>query len=254
MNFSIILPTYNNLELAKQAISSVLMQRDCSFELIVVDDSSTTIIEQFIKGRNDDHIKYHHNISPLGAVKNWNYGLSLATGQYIILLHHDERISNESHLKKINEQMSLGYEIVIAPVIVYIGNNIHTNIFQNKRIRKYMIRHPKLLFCANAIGPTACVCFKRNCALAFHEKLHWLVDVEWYYELLKGRNTSLLDNTYTIISKHGHDDQITNHINIRKALYDDVKEIKKIHVNNILINIALIMNKLILQLHKIAKK
>lgn len=254
MKFSIILPTYNNLDLAKQAIYSVLRQSISDYELIVVDDSTTYIIEHFIKGMDDVRIRYYHNIPPLGAVKNWNYGLYLASGEYIILLHHDENICNTKHLETIKEYMSIGYDIAIAPVKVFIGNKVHTNIFQNRIIRKFMITHPLLLYCANAIGPTACVCLRRDCLIPFCEKLIWLVDVEWYYSLLKGKKRLLLNNNYTIASKHGHDCQITNQINIRKAQHNDSMEIRKIHSNNIFISIALIVNEMILQLHRITKK
>lgn len=254
MDFSIVLPTYNNLDLAEHAINSVLRQNVSNYELIVVDDSSTDIIEHFIREKRDKHIKYHHNIHPLGAVKNWNYGLSLTTGEYVILLHHDECLSNDKHLEAIERQVSNGYDIIIAPVTVFIGNKVHKNIFQNKIIRKFMIDHPLLLYCANAIGPTACICLKRNCIVHFHEELTWLVDVEWYYELLKGRRVTLLSDGYSIISRHGHDDQITNQINIRKAQCKDIIEIRRMHSYNVFISLALAINRAILQLHRITKK
>jgi len=254
MDFSVVLPTYNNLDLARQAALSVLSQSSYSYELIIVDDSSKGDIEKFAHELDDARVRYYHNASPLGAVSNWNHGLNMATGDFVILLHHDERFSNPSHLEKIKELMAQGCDVAISPVSVFIGDERHTNIFQRERVRAFMIRHPLLLFCANAIGPTACVCVRKSSLAAFNEELHWLVDVQWYYELLKGRIVSLLGSDYPIVSRHGHGDQITNLINVYKTQAEDSAVIRKLYKNNIRIRIALFVNKAMLQIRKLARK
>ena len=45
-DFSVVLPTYNHVVLARQAIVSVLRQRHVSIELIVTDDSDDDAIAQ----------------------------------------------------------------------------------------------------------------------------------------------------------------------------------------------------------------
>ena len=44
---SIIIPTYNNLELFKRAYNSVISQDEKDVEVIVVDDSSTNDIQNY---------------------------------------------------------------------------------------------------------------------------------------------------------------------------------------------------------------
>jgi glycosyltransferase involved in cell wall biosynthesis len=89
--FSIVIPTYNDLNLFMISLNSVLTQDYSNFELIIVDDSSTSDIQNYIQlFEAENRIIYIKNSIPIGAVKNWNYGLQNVKGDYCILLHHDE--------------------------------------------------------------------------------------------------------------------------------------------------------------------
>jgi len=73
---SIILPVYNQKELIKESIDSILAQEYAFFELIIINDGSTDNVQEVIR------IKYYdlpHN----GLAKTLNYGLSLANGEFI---------------------------------------------------------------------------------------------------------------------------------------------------------------------------
>ena len=50
---SIILPTYNNLTLFKQALQGIQIQKGVRYEVIVVDDSSNNEIENYVRGINN---------------------------------------------------------------------------------------------------------------------------------------------------------------------------------------------------------
>ena len=121
INFSIILPSYNNFELFKEALESILKQKDVSFEIIICDDSEDNYIEEYVKSIHHNHIIYSHNIAPTGAVKNWNYGLEKAHGQYVMILHHDERMDNPNHLYEAEQRFMSGSDIIVSPVKVYFN-------------------------------------------------------------------------------------------------------------------------------------
>ena len=72
LDFSIIIPTYNNLELFKRAVDSVLIQKNVSYEVIVVDDSTNNNIEDYINKTDLLRIRYYHHKPSKGAVANWN--------------------------------------------------------------------------------------------------------------------------------------------------------------------------------------
>ena len=88
--FSIVIPAYNQLSLLQRALDSVLCQKEADYEIIISDDSSDDKIERYIQELGNTNIRYYHHQQGKGAADNWNHGLQKATGQYLILMHHDE--------------------------------------------------------------------------------------------------------------------------------------------------------------------
>ena len=70
IDISIIIPTYNSLNLLQKSLNSIIDQKDIKLEVIVVDDSTNSIIFNYLKKINSDKVKYYKNISKKGAVNN----------------------------------------------------------------------------------------------------------------------------------------------------------------------------------------
>ncbi len=89
---SIILPTYNYAHYLPAALESLLAQTYKNFEVIVVDDASSDNTKQVINKflNQSDKIKYFKNRKNLGPAKNFNRGLSYASGQYVVFFHPDD--------------------------------------------------------------------------------------------------------------------------------------------------------------------
>lgn len=215
--FSIILPTYNNKELFARAIQSVLCQQG-EYHIIVVDDSTNNDIEDYVASLDHTSITYIHNKPSLGAVKNWNSGLQLAQGDYIIIMHHDEAFATKDHLVKIQSQMESGADVVLSRIQVSLTNGKTYGLY-NKFIKQLMLRHPCLCIAINSFGPCACIAFRR-CDTLFNEDMRWFVDVEWYYRILRNRHAVYLPDT-VIDSHHGSEGQITQNINPMKVAKAD---------------------------------
>ncbi len=221
-DFSIVIPAYNNLDLLKRALDSVLKQKDVTYEIIIVDDSTTNIIEEYIICLNNASIRYFHNRPSLGAVPNWNYGLSLTKGNYVILLHHDEAFDSEEHLLSLKNIMS-NCDISVSDIVVYVEGKERRNLII-KNFKRLMLAFPIISFVINAVGPTACLCIKKDCIIPFNDNLKWLVDVEWYYRLFKWNKCHT--NNLRISSTFGHAGQITRNIDIRETEIKDIQEIE----------------------------
>jgi glycosyltransferase involved in cell wall biosynthesis len=94
---SIILPVYNPPEeLFRQTIHSVLGQIYENWELCIADDASTNkrikeMIDEFAK--NDFRIKVEYRKENGHISKASNSALALATGEYTLLLDHDDLLS-----------------------------------------------------------------------------------------------------------------------------------------------------------------
>lgn len=255
-DFSIIIPAYNYVDLFRRALNSVLSQKDISLEIIVVDDSINNDIESYVHDINQPTIRYYHNHPAKGAIANWNYGLSLAKGKYIEVLHHDEALANDNILSEVKQQFESEHcSSVIINYKVFINGHTKKEYFIKKHLRPYFNEHPNLLFLANLLGPCACVFIKKEHIEFFDEKIRWYVDVDWYYRILRKRKISILNPHYFISSIHGHQGQITESINIQSEAIKDTKIIsEKYHSSYI--NTLLIINKLLCKPHikRIIKK
>ena len=98
---SICIPNYNYGRFIGDAIQSALEQTYKNFELIIVDNCSTDNSEEVIKSFSDPRIRYCKNDRNIGLIRNWNRCLSLARGEYITLLHADDKITPNSIEKRV---------------------------------------------------------------------------------------------------------------------------------------------------------
>lgn len=101
---SVLLPTYNRVELLSRAIESILSQSFIDFELLVIDDASTDGTKYFL----DDLSKKDARIIPIynaknnypDISKNLNEGLKVSRGKYIARLDDDDYWCDKDKLAK----------------------------------------------------------------------------------------------------------------------------------------------------------
>lgn len=245
---SVVIPSYKNLALCQQAVASVLKQASCDYEVIITDDTPGSEIEVWANSLNSNRIRYYHNVPSKGAIDNWNYGLSLAKGDILILLHHDEAFINEDYLEKLSILLKRN-DVVISNKKVIVASGVKKERFPNwiKRIILFL-KYP--LFAINVIGPCACVAFRKEFLQEFDNRMHWKVDIDWYFRILKSANKVLYIDSQEIISHHGHDGQITGNINIKEVSDADTKIIKEKY-NSFIINWLMSLGKVLSKLKHI---
>jgi glycosyltransferase involved in cell wall biosynthesis len=87
--FSVVIPTYNRAKFIHNTISSVLVQDEEDFEVIVVDDGGTDNTEEIIQSLGDPRVRYFHkNNEERGAARN--FGARQARGTFISFLDSDD--------------------------------------------------------------------------------------------------------------------------------------------------------------------
>ena len=96
--FSVIIPTYNRLNLLKRAVNSVLYQSFKDFEIIIVDDCSTDGTWEWLKSIKDKKIRVYRNEKNKGLSYNRNLGASKSKQEYLAFLDDDDWWEEE-HLK-----------------------------------------------------------------------------------------------------------------------------------------------------------
>lgn len=226
ITFSIIIPTYNQLPLLKRALESVLHQQGADYEVIVTDDSDNDEICTYIEALDKQTIKYFHHNSTGRAADNWNFGLSKAEGKFVIVMHHDEAMSSSNHLSLMAQALA-DSDVAMADVEV-MNSGKQSSRWLSHLTKKLCSKHPEWLFLQNAIGPTACIAFKRDQLQPFNPDLKWLIDIEWYYRLLKDKRVSIC-NTCKVQSTHGHAGQISQQLDIMQAFNQDKAIICQTH-------------------------
>ena len=93
---SFIIPSYNSASTMKRAIESILGQTaNIKYEIIIVDDGSIDNTEEVLRNyEKDERIKYYKKENS-GVADTRNYGVKMATGEYIIFVDSDDYISHD---------------------------------------------------------------------------------------------------------------------------------------------------------------
>ena len=86
---SVVLTTFNRLDVLPRAIDSVLGQLDVELELIVVNDGSTDGTASFLEGVTDPRVTFvNQENSGLSAARN--AGIAYASGEWVTFLDDDD--------------------------------------------------------------------------------------------------------------------------------------------------------------------
>ena len=99
---SVILPTYNRLDLLQLAIESIRAQSYSNIEIVVIDDYSTDETVNFLTeySKRDQRIRVIRNDKNIGFVRSLNKGIKEARGEYIARLDDDDSWCDSKKLEK----------------------------------------------------------------------------------------------------------------------------------------------------------
>src|SRR5687767_1145419 len=88
---SVCIPTFNTARYLREALDSVLDQSFPDYELVVYDDGSTDDTPVVMESYPASHVRYVRSEKNLGQAGAWNRCVELARGDYVALLHADDR-------------------------------------------------------------------------------------------------------------------------------------------------------------------
>lgn len=93
---SIVIPTYNRVNLLKRSLKSALRQSFSDIEVVVCDDGSGDGTREFLANINDCRLKVVSHSRNVGMFANMNSGLNAATGMHFLMLSDDDWLEAES--------------------------------------------------------------------------------------------------------------------------------------------------------------
>ena len=124
--FSIIIPTYNRVDLLPRCIDSVMNQSFTDFEVLVVDnyseDGTKDLLEQY--SQKDSRIRYiqEHNNGIIAHSRN--VGVKAARGQYICFLDSDDWYRKDKLELSYQCIKDLNADLIYHPLVVVSSKGV----------------------------------------------------------------------------------------------------------------------------------
>jgi glycosyltransferase involved in cell wall biosynthesis len=185
IQISCVIPAYERLDHFSRCLVSVLNQSITGLEILVCDDSRSDVIRRFLEtiDSRGHVIRYFAGPRNGNPVDNWNFGIQIARGRYVNVLHQDEfLVDTEFYSKAVRQLDQTGAAAVIAKsAVVAISRSSRFGLAQ--RLSRLTGSRPWTLFLMNWIGPTATIIFRARPDLVFDSRLVNLVDVDFYFRL-----------------------------------------------------------------------
>ncbi|MGB5855872.1 MAG: glycosyltransferase [Oceanisphaera sp.] len=159
---SVIVLTYNNLDLTKACLDSIEQFSDYpNLELVLVDNASQDGTPVFLQeyAINRPHVKVCLNDDNLGFSAGNNVGLAAATGDYLVILNNDTYVTHgwvQGLVRALKRSPELG---LVGPVTKNIGNEARINIDYDGMADMAATAATYTLTHAGEIYPAQCAAF-----------------------------------------------------------------------------------------------
>ena len=255
MKISVIIPTFNRIDLLKRAIDSVLNQSIKPYDIIVVDDGSIDGTSDMIQQKYKSIKLIQQKNSGVSAARN--NGIKNAQGDWIALLDSDDEWKKNKLEEQVNKLTDNPKYDFCHTNEIWIRNGIRVN--QKKRHKKYggFIFDKCLDICR--ISPSS-VLFNKNIFNHvgwFNDKLPVCEDYDLWLRITAEFEILFIDKPL-IVKYGGHSDQLSHSVEAIesfriKALESllensDLSKINRIHA------IEMIIKKLNIYLKGLVKR
>lgn len=203
---SICIPTYKQPALLHRLLDSIALQAYRDFEVIVSDDTPGTDVEEACREyANQFKLVYHKNTVALGTPANWNKAISLASGEWIKLMHHDDWFASAKSL----EQFAAAVKAHPAAGFFF---SAYANVFDDdapaKHVRlsgmsnRSVSLSPAAVLSSNFIGPPSVTMYRRHRDVQYDENLKWLVDIDFYIRYCEHGKSVYINDPLVCIGVH----------------------------------------------------
>lgn len=132
---SVIITTFNRINLLERALASLESQTFKDFEVVVSDDYSDVDVHSYLekyKSSSELTIRYRRNSENKGACYTRNEGIKMAKGKYIAGLDDDDEFTPtrlESLLKAYNPKLSF-----VTSNTIVVKKSGSSNLFKSERL------------------------------------------------------------------------------------------------------------------------
>ena len=152
MKYSIIIPTYNRVDLVKDVLDSIVKYsvpfiEKNDLEIIVVSNGCTDKTVEYVYNLNKEKkiFKTVYYDKPLGYARAVNLGIKVSKGDYIVLLNNDCVIQDHHWLDCLEEPFLRFKNVGLTGPLGHIRSNIPWLIFFCVMIKREVIERIGLL-------------------------------------------------------------------------------------------------------------
>lgn len=201
---SVILPTYNRIELLKESVDSVLKQTYHNLELIVIDDGSSDETKSYIENHLDKRIRLISQEN-MGRSSARNVGLLKSKGRLITFIDSDDLyLPNKIELEVKFLLDNPEYDVIYSAADCFQGSN-HQNLIHRYKAEAFGSIYQQI---AAYVPLTIClptVMFRRKVfeTIGFFDiTLDRFEDTDYWRRISKGFQFAALGEVTCLIRTH----------------------------------------------------
>jgi glycosyltransferase involved in cell wall biosynthesis len=259
---SVVIPTYNRVNLLRKSIDSVFKQSYKNIEIVVIDDASTESNQQVIDSYHSDKLTYFKFKENQGGNSCRNKGVDISKGEYVAFLDDDDIWNSEKLKLQIDFMVKNRVKLSYTGVNIIIQNERGENI--NSRYSYHKPKYQKLtksIMRSNFIGPTSTVMIKKDCFIelnGFDTTLSAMQDYEFYIKCaffnlkISGINIALVDY-FIYLGNNSVGRDVGKHIVAKDRMLKKYKQFKYYKLLYIHIHLIIIKKLVKAQKYKLDK-
>jgi glycosyltransferase involved in cell wall biosynthesis len=212
---SVIIPTYNRLELLSNAISSVIRQTFEDFEIIIVDDASTSDIQSVVSRFSDPRIHLLNHFENGGEAVARNTGLAAAKADLIAFLDDDDEWMPEKLARQVELLESSPPEIAATYTAFLWFNWPERELVGSRTPPSTNGNFGKTLLKRNIVGTPSTVMIRKKCLEkvgVFDSSIAYGVDHDLWMRI--GVNYKFQYIPEYLVKCHVHENRLTNNLDI----------------------------------------
>ena len=212
---SICIPTYRQVEFLRQTLHSILAQDYSEYEIVVTDDSPDDCVENLVRSMDfGTRMRFFRNRTRLGAPENWNEAARRASGEYIKIMHHDDRFVSSRSLgtfvRLLDEHPEADFGFSATRVENVVTGQTREHCITTNQLKR-IVEFPEFLFTGNFIGAPSATIYRRSIGLEYDREMQWLVDVDFYVRVLKQNSAVAFSPDALIATTDGAEHQVTKY-------------------------------------------
>ena len=174
---SVVIPLYNKEKTIVSTLQSVLQQKGCEYEVVVVDDGSTDKSMDQVSSIQDDRVRFFSKPNG-GPGSARNEGAKMAEGEWIVFLDADDELLPDA--LAVFTQAIFSYEnvdIFDANKYIIMGNQ---NTLAYHPLEGYVKNPLKACFFSKILPGNGCSAFRRSFFLEhpYDERIRRFEDAE----------------------------------------------------------------------------